>query len=221
MTLMFVFIVPRLKDIISQSDQAVPLITQIVLNISDTLVNYGIYLLVVLAALIVYLIHFARSVTGKRYIDNLKISIPIFKNIYSKLYLSRIADNMDTMLSSGITIVRAIELTGAVVGNKVYEEILRDTLEKVKSGSSLSDALAPHREIPTIMTGMIRVGEETGSLGTILRTVGKFYNREVNDSVDTMVSLIEPMMIVVLGIGVGLLLVSILMPIYNVAGGIS
>jgi type IV pilus assembly protein PilC len=221
MTMMFVFIVPRLKDIITQSGQDIPLLTQVVLAISDLLVHYGIYVLILLADFIIWLVRFARSKTGQKYLDNLKISVPVFKTIYLKLYLSRIADNMDTMLSSGITIIRAIELTGDVVGNRVFEEVLADAVQKVKSGSSLSDALASHPEIPPIMTGMIRVGEETGSLGTILRTIGKFYNREVNDAVDTLVSLIEPAMIVGLGVGVGILLVSILMPIYNVAGGIS
>jgi type IV pilus assembly protein PilC len=221
MTMMFVFIVPRLGSIIKESGQAIPLSTQIVMGISDLLVNYGFYILGLLAALVVYFIRFAKSTSGQKVLDSLKLSLPVFKKIYSRLYLSRMADNLDTMLSSGITIIRAIELTGAVVGNKVFEEILKDTAEKVKSGSSLSDALGSHKEIPSIMTGMIRVGEETGSLGNILKTIGKFYSREVNDAVDTLVSLIEPLMIVFLGVGVGILLVSILMPIYNVAGGIS
>jgi len=221
MIMMFIFIVPRLSSIIKESGQDIPFLTQIVLGLSDILINYGVYILVVFAAFVVYVYRFSKTPSGQKYIDNIKISVPVFRNIYSKLYLSRIADNMDTMLTSGITIIRAIELTGAVVGNRVYEDILKETVEKVKSGSSLSDAFSYYPEIPPIMTGMIRVGEETGSLGTILKTVGKFYNREVNDAVDTLVSLIEPMMIVALGIGVGLLLVSILMPIYNVAGGIS
>jgi type IV pilus assembly protein PilC len=125
------------------------------------------------------------------------------------------------MLSSGITILRAIELTAGVVGNRIFEDILTTASNDVKSGSSFSDSLAKHKEIPAIMSQMIRVGEETGSMGNILKTIGKFYNREVNDAVDTMVSLIEPAMIVALGLGVGLLLTSVLMPIYNVAGGIS
>jgi type IV pilus assembly protein PilC len=128
---------------------------------------------------------------------------------------------MDTMLSSSIPIVRAIELTGAVVGNRVFENILKDVAEAVKSGSSLSDAFSKHKEIPSIMSGMIKVGEETGSLGNVLKTLGHFYSREVNEAVDTMVSLIEPIMIIILGLGVGVLLSSILMPIYNIAGGVS
>lgn len=221
MTMMFVFIVPKLSEIIKESGQVIPFSTKIVMGISALLVNYGIFLLIALIIGILYLYHFSQSKTGQKYLDSVKISLPVFKNIYSKLYLSRIADNMDTMLSSGIPIIRAIELTSNVVGNKVYEDILKEVTEKVKSGASLSDALSHYPEIPPIMVGMMRVGEETGSLGNILKTLGHFYNREVNDAVDTLVSLIEPMMIVALGLGVGALLASVLMPIYNIAGGIN
>lgn len=220
MTLMFVFIVPKLSTIIKDSGQEIPFSTKMVFAVSDLLVNYGLFVLIGLVAFAIYMYRFAKTDTGKKYLDKIKISIPIFKNIYSKLYLSRISDNMDTMLSSGITIIRSIELTAVVVGNKVFEDILKDAVEKVKGGSSLSDALGSHPEIPAIMSGMIHVGEETGSLGNILKTLGTFYAREVNEAVDTLVSLIEPMMIVALGLGVGILLSSILMPIYNIAGGI-
>lgn len=221
MTLMFVFIVPRLTVIIKESGQAIPFSTKIVMGISDLLVHYGIFVLVGLIIFIIYLFKFSRSKSGRLYIDSIKISAPIFKNIYTKLYLSRISDNMETMLSSGIPIIRALELTGDVVGNRVYEDMLRNVTEKVKSGSSLSDALSSYKEIPPMMSGMVRVGEETGSLGNILKTMGHFYSREVNEAVDTLVSLIEPLMIVGLGLGVGLLLTSVLMPIYNIAGGIN
>ncbi len=219
MIMMFVFIVPRLSVIIKESGQAIPLITKIVFGLSDLMVHYGIFIVIGLALFVMYIIRLSKTTSGKVYLDRLKISIPVFKNIYIKLYLSRIADNMDTMLSSGITIVRAIELTSVVVGNRVFEDLLKDASEKIKSGSSLSESFSMHPEIPPIMAGMIHVGEETGSLGSILKTLGKFYSREVNEAVDTMVSLIEPLMIVALGLGVGLLLTSVLMPIYNVAGG--
>lgn len=221
MVMMFVFIVPKLADIIKESGQAIPFSTKIVIGISDLLVKYWWFLFMGLIAFVIYIIKLVRTKSGKKYLDSLKISIPVFKNIYTKLYLSRIADNMNTMLSSGISILRAIELTAAVVGNYVYEDILNKVLKDVKGGSSLSEAFSKHKEIPPIMSGMIQVGEETGSLGNILKTLGNFYSREVNDAVDTLVSLIEPIMIVVLGLGVGLLLTSVLMPIYNIAGGIS
>lgn len=217
---MFTFIVPKLASIIKESGVDIPLSTKIIMKISDLFVNYWMFLLVGLFIIVAYGIHFSKSSAGKIYFDKLKITMPIFRNIYIKLYLSRIADNMDTMLSSSIPIVRSIELTSAVVGNIIFENLLKEIAEVVKSGSSLSDAFSKHKEIPSIMSGMIKVGEETGSLGNILKTLGRFYNREVNEAVDTMVSLIEPIMIVMLGLGVGVLLSSILMPIYNIAGGV-
>lgn len=220
MLLMFVFIVPRLKAIIQDSGQAIPLSTKIVFALSDLLINYGLFVFIGVGIFVFYIYRMTKTEAGMKYLDRLKISIPVMKNIFIKLYLSRISDNLDTLLSSGVTIIRSMELTSIIVGNRVYEDIMKDATEKVKSGSSLSEALGSYPEIPPIMVGMVHVGEETGSLGNILKTLGKFYNREVNEAVDTMVSLIEPMMIVALGLGVGLLLTSVLMPIYNIAGGI-
>ncbi len=125
------------------------------------------------------------------------------------------------MLSSGIPIVRAIQITSDVVGNEKYQEILITASEEVKAGATLSQSLSKYEVVPQILVQMMKVGEETGSLGQILKTLARFYKREVDDAVDTMVSLIEPVMIVALGLGVGLILVSVLMPIYDIAGGIS
>lgn len=221
MSMMFTFIIPKLSAIIKESGMDIPFFTKVIMKVSEIFVNYGIFLLIAVVIFVVYLIRFSMTPSGRIYFDRLKITLPIFRNIYSKLYLSRISDNMDTMLSSSIPIVRSIELTSAVVENRVYEDILKEIAESVKSGSSLSDAFSKHKEIPSIMSGMIKVGEETGSLGNILKTLGHFYSREVNEAVDTMVSLIEPIMIIILGLGVGVLLSSILMPIYNIAGGIN
>jgi type IV pilus assembly protein PilC len=221
MVLMFTFIVPKLAAIIAESGTEIPFSTKLIIAVSNLFVDYGIFLLVVFIALLAYIIRYSKTSSGKLYFDRLKITLPVVKNIYNKLYLSRISDNMDTMLSASIPIVRSIELTSAVVGNKIYENLLKDISESVKSGSSLSLAFGKHAEIPSIMSGMIKVGEETGSLGNILKTLGRFYSREVNDAVDTLVSLIEPIMIVLLGLGVGVLLSSILLPIYNIAGGIN
>jgi type IV pilus assembly protein PilC len=221
MTAMFVFIIPKLTVIIQESGQDIPFYTKMVIWVSDMLVNYGIFILIFIVIGVFYIYRLTRTDKGKGYLDSLKIKIPIMKIIFKKLYLSRIADNMDTMLSSGIPIIHAIEVTSGVVGNHVYQQVLKEASDDVKAGSSLSDALAKHEEIPKIMSQMVRVGEETGSMGSILKTLGHFYNREAQDAVDTLVSLIEPVMIVALGLGVGVLLASVLMPIYNIAGGIS
>jgi len=147
MIMMFTFIVPKLAGIITESGVAVPFSTKVIMKVSELFVNYGLFLLFGAAVFVAYVVHFSRSPGGKLYFDRLKITMPVFKNIYSKLYLSRISDNMDTMLSSSIPIVRSIELTSAVVGNLVFENILKEIAEVVKSGSSLSDAFANHKEI--------------------------------------------------------------------------
>ncbi len=220
MVLMFTVVIPKLSVIITESGQDIPFYTKIIMAISNFLVNYGIFLIVVVAVGMGYLIRLTRTKKGKAILDDMKITTPIIGNLYKKLYLARIADNMDTMLSAGIPIVRAIEITGGVVGNKRFQTIMFDAMEGVKAGKSFSQSMEAHPEIPKIMPQIIRVGEETGSMGSILKMLAKFYNREVDEAVDTLVGLIEPFMIVSLGLGVGLLLVSVLVPIYNIAGGI-
>lgn len=221
MILMFVMVIPNLSQLLLESGQEVPVYTRIIIGISNFLVNYGIFIAIFFVIFVLYLWWYRRNDTGKEYIDNVKISFPLIGKLYKKMFLSRIADNLNTMLSSGISIVRSIEITGDVVGNYVYRKILKQTEDEVKSGSTLSDAMQKHPQIPAIMVQMIRVGEETGSLGSILKTLADFYRREVDDAVDTLIGLIEPAMIVLLGVGVGILLTSVLVPIYNIASSIS
>lgn len=222
MILMFVIVIPKLSAIILDSGQQVPFYTTIVIAISNLFIHYG-FLLIIFAVLIgIWIWRLASTERGKIYLDGLRLSAPAIGNLYKKLYLSRITDNLNTMLSSGVPIVRAIDITSDVVGSRVYKAVLGAVADGVKSGLALSVAFSKHKEeIPGILIQMILVGEETGSMGTILKTLTDFYRREVDDAVDTLVGLIEPVMIVVLGLGVGILLVSVLMPIYNLAGGIS
>jgi type IV pilus assembly protein PilC len=219
MVLMMRFIIPKLGEMITSADQSIPVFTQIVLSISQFFVDYGLILLILFIAAVTAVVVFLRSPKGKSWTDEAKITTPILKNLYQKLYLARIADNLDTMLSSGIPIIRTLEVTASVVDNSVYEKILNEVSDEVKNGISLSNALSKHDKIPVLLSQMVRIGEETGKLGQVLRTLGKFYRREVDQAVDSMVALIEPVMIIVLGLGVGLLLVSVLMPIYNIASG--
>lgn len=221
MTLMFTVVIPKLSTIILDSGQEVPFYTKIIIGISDLFVNYGFLLLIFVVLFGVWIWRLSTTEKGKIYLDSIKLSMPAVGNLYRKLYLSRIADNMNTMLSSGVPILRVLEITSKVVGSRVYKSILEQVFDNVKGGLSISAAFEKHpNEIPGIMVQMIKVGEETGSLGTILKTLTDFYKREVDGAVDTLVGLIEPIMIVVLGLGVGILLVSVLVPIYNLAGGI-
>ncbi len=220
MILMMVMVIPKLSEIILDSGQDIPIYTRIIIGVSNFFVDYGVFILIAVVLVGLYGLMLSRREAGKLYLDKLRLSIPIFGKLYQKLFLSRIADNLDTMISSGIPIVHAIEITSTVVGSQVYGQIMKNTAEAVKGGSALSDALGREPLVPPIMVQMMKTGEETGSLGQILRTTAHFYKREVDDIVDTLVSLIEPVMIVVLGVGVGILLSSILVPIYNIASSI-
>ncbi len=220
MILMFTTVIPKLSGVLTESGQVIPTYTKVVLGISDLFVNYGIFLVILLIIGIFILWRYLQTTKGQESIARLKIAFPYVGSLYKKLYLSRIADNMHTMLSSGIPMVRALEISGDVVGNRIYEDALRLAVERVRGGSPVADALSGNAEIPSIMIQMIRIGEETGELGNILETLAKFYQREVNNAVDTLVDLIEPAMIVLLGLGVGTLLASVLIPIYNISAGL-
>lgn len=221
MVLMLTMVIPRISAILLESGQDVPIYTQIVIGVSNFLVNYGFFLFIGLVVAVVFAIRYAQTPSGQLFFDSLKLDIPYVGDLYQKLYLSRIADNFSTMLVSGVPVIEAVEITASVVGSSTYERVLHETAEAVKGGSNISDAFARHAEIPGIMSAMIRVGEETGELGNILNTLAKFYRREVSTAVDTLVGLIEPLMIVLLGLGVGTLLASVLIPIYNLAGSIA
>jgi type IV pilus assembly protein PilC len=222
MGLMFVVVIPKISAIILSTGQAVPVYTKIVIALSDFFVHYGFIVLIGIVLLGVWIWRLSVTEKGQIYLDEIKLKVPAVGNLFKKLYLSRISDNMDTMLTSGIPIIRSLDLTAEVVGSVIYKDIIKKVVEDVKAGSSLSAAFEKYPEqMPGILVQMVKVGEETGSLGTILKTLGDFYKREVDDAIDTLVGMIEPIMIVVLGLGVGILLVSVLMPIYDMAGGIA
>lgn len=221
MALMLTVVIPKISTILTESGQAIPIYTQVVIGMSRFLVDYGPFILVALIIGGFFLYRFTKTPTGKLSLDDAKTKVPFAKNLYQKLYLSRISDNMNTMLVSGIPMVRALELTAGVVGNEVYKKALEEATESVKGGKSVSDALSDKKMIPGIMIQMIKVGEESGELGKILKTLSVFYSREVVNAVDTLVDLIEPAMIVLLGLGVGFLLASVLIPIYNISSNIS
>ncbi len=216
MTLMLTVVIPKIGAILEGDGQQLPFLTQIVLDFSHFLTDYGIFFLIALVIGGYFVLRFSQTERGQYVMSELKISVPYVGDLFQKLYLARFADNMHVMLTSGISAVRSLEITASVVENKVYEHILLEALDSVKAGHSMSETLSHYpKEIPTILVQMLRIGEETGELGNILERMAKFYNREVNASVDALVSLIEPALIVSLALGVGFLLAAVLLPIYN------
>jgi type IV pilus assembly protein PilC len=218
--LMMTLVIPKLSSMLTEVGQSVPVYTRVVIGISNMFANYALLwgILVVLAGFFLY--RYVRTATGQVVFSRARLQIPVVGGIYQKLYLSRLADNLSTMLRSGIQMLRGLEITGTVVEDPTYERVLREAAVDVKAGMPVSEAFRKHPEIPGIVVAMIKIGEETGNMGTILDSIAKFYRREVNNAVDTLVSLIEPFMIVMLAVGVAILLASVLVPIYNIASGI-
>jgi len=221
MILMMVFVIPKLSDILVETGQELPIYTKIIVGLSNFFVDYGVLLAILAGALVLFLSRYLPTAAGNSALSRFKISIPYMGRLYKKLYLARIADNLNTMITSGISMVKAVEVTAEVVDNEVYKELLLKSAQAIKTGESVSSAMTKYpNEIPSIMVQMIKVGEESGRLGFVLDTLARFYRREVNNEVDTLVGLIEPILIVALALMVGVLLTSVLVPIYNVASGI-
>lgn len=221
MIFMLVAIIPKLTASLTESGQEIPIYTKVVIAVSDVLVHYG---LLALFALIIggfFFWRWSQTPQGKVSLSKTKISIPYVGTLYRKLYLARIAGNVSTMLTASIPIVKTLEITAEIIDNQIFKNIVTEASNDVKGGLPISTSLAKHPEIPGIMVAMFKVGEETGSMGDILTTMARFYEREVIDAVDALVGLIEPALVVALGVGVGFLLASVLIPIYNVAMSIS
>lgn len=217
MTLMMTLVIPNLASMLEGVGQDIPIYTKIVIGISTFLTKYIVLIIMLLVVGVVALVRYAQTEVGRDTLSRAKLQAPVLGNIYRKIYLSRVADNLSTMLKSGIQILRALEIAGSVVGDTTYEKALAASAIDVKGGLPLSEAMRKHKVIPGIMVAMIKIGEETGNMGSILETIARFYRREVDNAVDTMVDLIEPVMIVALALGVAILLSAVLVPIYNMA----
>ncbi len=219
MGLMLTFIIPNLAEMLQGTGQAIPIYTRIVIGLSDFIRHYILLILIALVGGGVFFYRYGKTAPGRAMLSRARLETPVIGGIYQKIFLSRIADNLSTMLKSGIQVLRGIEITATVVEDATYERILKSAAEDVKAGLPVSEALRKYPEMPGIVVAMMKIGEETGNMGEILETMARFYRREVNNAVDTMVDLIEPVMIVALAVGVATLLASVLVPIYNIASG--
>lgn len=217
MTLMMTLVIPNLATMLNDAGQQVPVYTRVVIAMSSFMRDYILLILIFIGVGIGFLVRYGRTQAGRMMLSRARLETPAVGGIYKKIYLSRIADNLSTMLKSGIQILRGLEITASVVEDPTYEKVLNAASVDVKAGLPVSEALRKHPEIPGIVVAMMKIGEETGNMGEILETMARFYRREVNAAVDTLVGLIEPFMIVALALGVAVLLASILVPIYNIA----
>lgn len=220
MVLMLTTVIPSVSSILLESGQALPFYTRLILGVSSFFVSYGFVLLILVGIGGLALWRFSKTERGRFVLSQFKLRIPAVGGLFRALYLSRIADNLHTQLSAAIPILDALETTADIVDNAVYEAALASAIESVKAGSSISLAFEQSGVIPGMMVQMIRVGEESGETPAILATLARFYQKEVQNSMEVLLSLIEPALIIVLGLGVGFLLAAVLVPIYSIAGAV-
>jgi type IV pilus assembly protein PilC len=179
---------------------------------------YWWVLILGIAGVVFTLRYYVSQPLGRRQADTLKIRFPIIGNIFRKIYLARFARNLSTLVRGGIPIIKALEIVSDIINNTIYREIVLDTISQIEAGRTISDGLMGHpTEFPSIVTQMVRVGEQTAQLDDILGKLALFYEKEVDTQIATLTTLLEPLIMIVLGAGVGVLVAGILLPIYNLA----
>ncbi len=221
---LMLFVVPQIGKILQDlggPDAELPLITQIMLGISGFIVNFWWILLPLLGAAIFGLFSYIRkSPKGKRQFDSLLLKIPAVKTIVSKIAVARFARTFSALMGAGVAVLEALDVTSRAVGNVLFEETLKQAAVEVKNGKSLSSVIEKSELFPSIVSQMLAVGEETGQTDTVLIKVADFYEEEVDLAIDGISSIIEPVMIVVMGGMVGLIAASVMTPIAGLSQNI-
>jgi len=214
------FVLPNLLSMLETSGTELPLMTQIVIAVTNFIRGPGGILMILGMVLVsVFGFRYYKSDKGKVFFDKLFLQIPVFKSLLKMIYLSRFADNLSTLISGGIPITQSLEITGNIVGNVVYKEVILKTRDGVRRGQTISSILYNYPDIfPPMFTQMILVGEQTGSLDKSLLTLVSFYQKESESAIDGMLVLIEPVLIIFLGVIVGGIVASVMMPMYQSLG---
>ena len=216
-TIMMVYVIPQLTEVLKETGQELPLATRVVMTISDFLKTQGVIAALVFLGLIIALVRFVKSKTGKKFFDKNLLKLPLLGSFLKKLYLARCALNLSTLISGGLPIAQALEITGEVVGNNLYKEIILKTRDEVKKGEPISSVLEKYPNlIFSLFYQMVAVGEKTGTLDSSLMNVVEFYQRDVDRSLDDFIKLLEPIFIILLGGVVAGLMVAVLMPLYSI-----
>jgi type IV pilus assembly protein PilC len=207
---------PQIGSIFEESGVTLPFVTRALLIIGNFVANWWIAIVAVTIILIALLLDYGRSKEGRGVYDQLSVQIPVIGKLFRKVYVARFAESTSVLIKGGIPITQAIEISSHNVGNAIYKELLQDAAEGVRRGELLSRLMEKNEDyFPPIVGQMISVGESTGTLDEMLSRLAKFYEREVDDLVGNLVELIQPALMVVVGVMTGLLFASILLPIYN------
>jgi len=214
------FVLPKFKGIFETMGLDLPLTTKLMLNSSTYMKNYWYIFLVVIVGSVVLMKAFSQTERGKYAIDAAKLRLPIFGDLILKTCVSRFARTFGTLITSGVPVLRALEIVSETAGNRVISETVVRAKQSIKEGEKISTPLFGSKIFPVMVTQMIAIGEETGRLDQMLEKVSNFYDDEVDNTLKGLTSLIEPLMIVGLGLIVGFIAVSVISPIYSLVGSL-
>lgn len=219
--LMMIFVVPSLARTFRDLGVPLPLTTRIIIAISEFGVNYWYLFFGFIAGGIYSIILFFRTRMGKNMVDALFLKMPLLSPLTKKINSARFARTMSSLLEGGVPIVKSLEITAETIPNHFYKDSLKKTIEKVQKGESLSKSLEEYPELyPPLVTQMIAVGEETGSISDVLKHLAIFFESEVSQATKNMSTIIEPLLMIVIGIAVGFFAISMMQPMYSIVEAI-
>lgn len=215
---LMVYVIPNLTQILQETGAQLPLSTRIVIGASNFLQKYLILVLIFLGAMVFAFRLFQKTEMGGRYIDIAKLKMPIFGRLFQYIYLMRFARSLATLLRGGVTITRSLEIVAKVVNNAIYKELILETLASINDGNSFAEVFDRNEKyIPKMVPQMLAVGERTGKIDMVLDKINDFYSRESSNMLDNLSKLMEPVIMVIMGVGVGIMVAAVLLPMYNLA----
>ena len=212
-----IFVIPQMTTMLKESGVELPLATRVLIGSSDFLSNYFIYILIAIIGVVASLFYYKKTTGGRRIFDLIKIKVPVFGTIVTNVYIVRITRSLNTLLRGGVPASKALKTVRRIVGNAIYEEMLDQTIKEVDEGSSISDSLIASRHMPILVSQMISVGEESGKLEEVLGKLTGFYTREVDNAIANLSILIEPIIMIFLGIMVGSFVAAVIMPMWQLS----
>lgn len=221
---LMLFVIPKIGEIIGSlggPDAELPMLTQVMLGASDFLLKYGVFVIAIGFLGVTFLLRYIKTPPGKKVFHTLALKVPAIRGIIRKVVVARFARTFSALSGAGVSIIETMTVTAHALGNVVYEQSLIDAVDKVKNGQQLSQVLEKDGLYPAIVSQMLAVGEETGQTDVVLVKVAEFYEEEVDTAINGLSSIIEPIMIVIMGGAVGLIAASVMGPIANLANQIS
>ncbi len=218
--LMMVFVVPKLTAVITEAGGELPIATRILIGISDFLIVYWWIVAAGFVGLVFGGRWFLKSSFGRRQFDYFILHMPVFGKLLQMIYLVRFTRSMNTLIIGGVNISSSLQVAGEVVNNTYYQGLIQQTIFEVQAGNSICTVFMRSKEVPTMVSQMMLVGEKTGKLDIVLDRITTFYNREITTLLASTMSLIEPALMVVMGVGVFVMVAAILLPMYNVVSQI-